>query len=46
MWLKCAVELACNPAWNQMGVEVLFAREPKLVVGVKGNAADTCDGVA
>lgn len=34
--VKCAVELACNPAWNQIGVAVAFASAPKLVVAVNG----------
>ena len=43
MFEKLAVEEACNPAWNQIGVEVEFASAPKLVVEVHGNANDEPD---
>jgi hypothetical protein len=33
------VELAWSPAWNQIGVDVEFAAEPKFVVGVHAKAA-------
>jgi len=35
---KRAVVDACKPFWNQIAVEVAFAKVPKFVVGVNGNA--------
>ena len=32
------VDDACNPSWNQIGVEVEFTDTPKLLLGVYGNA--------